>query len=136
MLPKLSIDAPDTAPFRRARAWWGGDVTSTADGTSKSPPVTGALIGSIEESLPGAEVTSIGLEFGTVERSEVLDAIRGDNWLYARGLKSGLSMASPLARDIKTRIGDALTLDADDWREKVYARCADFALKAYRGLSG
>jgi hypothetical protein len=66
---------------------------------------------------------------------EVLDAIRGDNWLYARGLKSGLSIASTLARDIKTRIGEALTLDADEWKERVYARSADFALKAYRGLT-
>jgi hypothetical protein len=131
----LSIDAPETAAFRRARAWWGEDVTSTADGTSKSPPVTGALIGSVEECLPGAEVTAIGLEFGTVALPEVLNAIRGDNWLYARGLKSGLSMASTLARDIKTRIGDALTLDTDDWKEQVYARSADFALKAYGGLT-
>jgi Protein of unknown function (DUF2817) len=90
----ISIVAPDTPSFERARAWWGRDVTSLTDGTSKSPPVTGPLIGSIEESLPGGEVTSIGLEFGTVELSDVLDAIRGDNWLYARGLKSGLNMDS------------------------------------------
>ena len=132
----LSIVAPDTAAFRRARAWWGEDVTSTADGTSKSPPVTGALIGSVEESLPGAEVTAIGLEFGTVALPEVFDAIRGDNWLYARGPKSGLSMASTLARDIKAKVRDALTVDTDEWKEKVYARSADFALKAYRGLTG
>jgi len=132
----LSIVAPGTAAFRRARAWWGEDVTSTADGTSKSPPVTGALIGSVAESMPGAEVTAIGLEFGTVPLPEVLDAIRGDNWLYARGLRSGLGMASTLARDIKARIGEALTVDADEWKEKVYARSAVFALKACRGLTG
>jgi hypothetical protein len=44
-------------------------------------------------------------------------------------------MDSKLARDIKAKIRDALTLDADDWKEKVYARAADFALKAYRGLT-
>jgi hypothetical protein len=73
---------------------------------------------------------------GEVPLPEVLDAIRGDNWLYARGLRSGLGMASTLARDIKARIGEALTVDADEWREKVYARSAVFALKAYRGLTG
>jgi hypothetical protein len=110
-------------------------VTSLTDGTSTSPPVTGPLIGSVGESLPGAETTSIGLEFGTVELREVLEAIRGDNWLYARGLKSGLSLDSALARDIKKKMRDALTIDTDAWKEKVYARCADFTEKAYRGLT-
>ena len=81
-------------------------------------------MGGVEESLPGAEVTSIGLEFGTVELLEVLDALRGDNWLYARGLKSGLGMDSALARGIKKKARDALYVDTDDWKEKVYARTA------------
>src|SRR5208337_945284 len=36
-----------------------------------------------------------------------------------RGLKAGLAIDSALARDIKTKIRDALFVDADDWREKV-----------------
>jgi Protein of unknown function (DUF2817) len=132
----LSILAPDAPGFHRARRWWGDEVVSTRDGTSKSPHVAGPLIGSIEETLPSAEVTSIGLEFGTVALPEVLEAIRGDNWLYARGLKSGLAKDSTLARDIKRKIRDALFVDADEWKEKVYERSADFALKAFRGLSG
>jgi hypothetical protein len=131
----ISILAPDTPGFERAQAWWGREVTSLTGGTSTSPPVTGPLIGSIEESLPAAEVTSIGLEFGTVELFEVLDAIRGDNWLYSRGLKSGLSLDSALARGIKKKVGDALYVDTDDWKEKVYVRGADFTLKAYLGLT-
>jgi hypothetical protein len=131
----ICIVAPNTPGFERARIWWGDEVTSVTDGTSNSPPVAGPLIGSIEESLPAAEVTAIGLEYGTVELFEVLDAIRGDNWLYARGLKSGLSMDSALARDIKKKVRDALYVDTDDWKEKTYARAADFTLKAYRGLT-
>jgi Protein of unknown function (DUF2817) len=132
----ICIVAPNTPGFERARVWWGDEVTSVTDGTSKSPPVAGPLIGSIEDSLPAAEVTAIGLEYGTVELLQVLDAIRGDNWLYARGLKSGLSMDSALARDIKKKVRDALYVDTDDWKEKVYARGADFTLRAYRGLTG
>ena len=132
----ISILAPDTPGFERARTWWGGEVTSLIGGTSKSPPVTGPLIGSIEETLPHAETTSIGLEFGTVELLAVLDAIRGDNWLYARGLKSGLSLDSPLARNIKKKIRDALYVDTDDWKEEIHARAADFTVKAYRSLTG
>ena len=131
----ISVIAPGMPEFKRAQAWWGDEVTSVTDGTSKSPPVTGSLVGAIEESLPHAETTSIGLEFGTVPLADVLEAIRGDNWLYARGLRSGLRMESPLAREIKTKIRDALTLHSDDWMEKVYARAADLALRAYRGLT-
>jgi hypothetical protein len=132
----LSIVAPGAPAFTRARAWWGGEVTSTADGTSKSPPITGPLIGSVEESLPGAEVTAIGLEYGTIELTGVLDALRGDNWLYARGLKAGVRMDSTLARDIKAKVREALYVDTDEWKQRVYARGADFVLKAFRGLAG
>ncbi len=132
----ISVIAPDAPAFQRARTWWGDEVKSTVDGTSKSPPVAGPLIGSLGKTLPSAEITAIGLEYGTVELDEVLEAIRGDNWLHARGLASGLSMQSPLARAIKARVRDALTIDADDWREQVFARAADFTLKAYRGLAG
>jgi Protein of unknown function (DUF2817) len=131
----ISILAPGTPGFERARAWWGPDVTSLIAGTSTSSRVTGPLIGSIEESLPGAETTSIGLEFGTVELLKVLDALRGDNWLYARGFKSGLSLDSALGHNIKKNIRDALYVDTDDWRENVYARTADLTVKAFRGLS-
>src|SRR5271166_2962364 len=93
----ITMVAADTPGFARARAWWGGDVTSTADGTSASPAVAGPLIGSLAESLPRAEITAIGLEFGTVALSRVLEAIRGDNWLNARGLKAGVAMDSALA---------------------------------------
>ena len=65
----------------------------------------------------------------------MLDALRGDNWLYARGVKLGLCMDSALARAIKKKIHDAFYVDTDDWKEKVYARSADFTLKAYRGLT-
>ena len=115
---------------------WGDEVKSIVDSSSKSPPVAGLLIGCLGECLPDAEITAIGLEFGTVELDEVLEAIRGDNWLYARGLASGLSMQSPLPRAIKARVRAALTVDVDDWKDQVFARAAEFTRKAYRGLTG
>ncbi len=132
----LCVVPPDAPGFQRARAWWGDEVTSLMNGSSTSPPVAGPLIGCLPGRLPGAEVTAIGLEFGTVELAEVFEAIRGDNWLYARGLASGLRIDDPLARAIKTRVRDALTVDADAWKDQVFARAADFAGKAYRGLAG
>ena len=54
------------------------------------------------------------------------------------GAKARRSLAAP--KGVKTRptsakVREALFVDADDWKEKVYARTADFTLKAYRGLS-
>ena len=66
----------------------------------------------------------------------MLDALRGDNWLYARGLQSGLGPVLALARAIKKNMRDALYVDTDAWKEKVYARTADFTVKAFRGLTG
>ncbi len=48
----------------------------------------------------------------------------------------GCAWNSALARGIKQKVRDALYVDTDDWKEKVYARTADFTLKAYRGLTG
>jgi hypothetical protein len=131
----ISIDAPQSPSFKRAQAWWGNDITSTVSGTSQSPPIAGALLGGAQQSLPHAEVTAIALEFGTTDLVEVLGALRGDNWLYARGLPSGLTLASPLAKEIKKNIRNALYVDTDSWKEKVFARTADFTLKAFNGLT-
>jgi Protein of unknown function (DUF2817) len=131
----ICIGAPGSSSFEHACAWWGNEVTSLEAGTSTSALVTGSLIGCIGENLPTAEVTAIGLEYGTVELLETLGALRGDNWLYARDLNSGVNMDSPFAREIKKKVRDALYVDTDDWKEKVYARGADFTQKAYRGLT-
>jgi hypothetical protein len=45
-------------------------------------------------------------------------------------------MASTLGRDIKAKVRVALYVDTDQWKQRVYARGADFVLKAFRGLAG
>ena len=47
----------------------------------------------------------------------------------------GSAWTRRLARNIKAKVREALIVDADDWKEKVYARGADFTLKGYRGLT-
>jgi hypothetical protein len=134
----ISVDAPCTPAFLRSRAWWGDEVRSVHGDASEraaSPPVAGPLIGAVHQDAPRAEVTAIALEYGTVRMLDVFDALRGDNWLYARGLPGGLDPGSAMARGIRQKMRDALYVDTDDWKEKVYARAADFAAKAYRGLS-
>ena len=132
----ITIVAADTPDFARARSWWGDDVTSTADGTSASPAVAGPLIGSLSGKPAPRR------DHGDRPRIRHGLAGRGAGRYPGRQLalrprpRGGVAMDSALARNIKTKIRDALFVDADDWKEQVYARTADFALKAFRGLAG
>ncbi len=47
----------------------------------------------------------------------------------------GLALDSGVTRAIKAKMRDALYVDTDEWKEKIYARAANFTLKAYRGLT-
>ncbi len=85
---------------------------------------------------PGPRSLQSGSNSARVELVAVLEAIRGDNWLYAHGIPSGLGMESPLARAIKANIRGALTIDTHGWRDQVFTRAADFAQRALRALAG
>jgi hypothetical protein len=100
--------------FERARAWYGASVTSVAAGDSSSARIAGGWIGAAPELLPHAEVTALGLEFGTVKPMVVLEALRADNWLHAYG-----DPASPTAHAIKSFIWNAFYTDTDVWRGMV-----------------
>ncbi|MGH6953530.1 MAG: M14 family metallopeptidase, partial [Alphaproteobacteria bacterium] len=89
--------------YERAQRWFDGEVTSSVDGSSSSPVVQGHIgLGSHEAAPAGAEVTFVGLEYGTRPFPQVLDALRADNWLYLRG-----TLDSALGREIKAAIRDA-----------------------------
>ena len=59
-------------------------------------------------------MTAATLEFGTVSGWDVLNALRGDNWLHVYG-----GPDHPLARQIKVAIRDAFYCDNDEWKELV-----------------
>jgi hypothetical protein len=93
------------------------------------------VIGTVPEAfldLPASvEVTSVALEYGTKPVPDVLNALRGDHWLHARG-----DLASPLGKQLKRQMRDAFYVDTAPWKAAVFGRAADFALRSFRGLGG
>ncbi len=72
----------------RARRWW-GDVRSMVDGDSVSAELSGDWLNVVEELWPAAEVTAVCLEYGTVDEVSVLQALRGEAWLFGESRRLG-----------------------------------------------
>lgn len=124
----------DPAAVARARRWWDGGgrtpVTSIYDGSSTSAFLTGMLFNAAYDECPQAEYTGMAMEYGTVPVMEVMQALRGDQWLASH------PEAPPeLAREIKQRMMDAFYTDTDAWREQVVAQARESLLQAVDGLA-
>jgi len=88
------------------------------------------MVMSIYAECPQAEVTGMGLEFGTVPFEAVLGALRGDHWLAIH------PEAAEGKRDaIRVTMRDAFYIDADDWRGMVLGQSRVAVLQAVLGLS-
>ena len=113
----------------RARRWW-GDVTSLIEGNSVSSLVTGPLCSLLAPECPQAEITDIGLEYGTYPPDRMLAVLRADQWLYRT------PDADTATHDaIKQQLLDAFYIDTDDWKSKVVRQCMTAADQAIAGLS-
>ena len=118
-----------TAAFARAAAWYGGAVTSPADGSSTSADIVGDGLGAAPGLVPHAEVTGMALEVGVQSITETLTALRADAWLHAHG-----DVASPLGQTIKARVRAAFFGDADDWKGMVAGQSLLATRQAIAGL--
>lgn len=120
----------DRAALARAKAWWGGAVTATADGSSNSAPLVGQIFHAAYEECPQAEYTGIALEYGTVPILEGLQALRADHWL------ENYPETAPAVRDaIKRRMRDSFYIDTEAWKARILEQALDAAHAALRGLS-
>jgi len=117
--------------YERARAWYGPSVTNPNDGSSTSAKVIGTVPEAFLDLPASVEVTSVALEYGTKPVPDVLNALRADHWLHARG-----DLASPLGKELKRQMRDAFYVDTAPWKAAVFGRAADFALRSFRGLGG
>jgi hypothetical protein len=120
----------DAATLARARAWWGDAVTSTYDGSSSSAKLTGMMFEAAYQECPQAEYTGIALEFGTRPMSEVVRALRADQWL-----ENHPEADEPTRLAIKRELRDAFYTDRDDWKAKVVAQGLDAVRQAVAGLA-
>lgn len=121
----------DAAALARVRAWWGRQVTSIYDGSSTSALLTGMMWMAVYEECPQAEYTGIALEYGTVPITEVLDALRGDQWL-----ENHPEVGEPQRSQIKRRIRDAFYTDTDAWKLRIVEQGHEAALQGVAGLCG
>jgi hypothetical protein len=114
----------------RVRDWFGAEATSTDDGSSTSPVITGDTHIGLAESLPQAEATGITLEYGTVPLEDMLNAVRADNWVHIHG-----DLASKQGKEIKAQIRAAFYQEKDDWKTMVFERAVDVAERTMKGLT-
>ncbi|MBL8349217.1 MAG: M14 family metallopeptidase [Burkholderiaceae bacterium] len=125
----------DAAAVARARAWWGGPdgsaITSIYDGSSTSAPLTGLMTNAAYQECPQAEVTGIALEFGTLPFTQVLDALRADQWAENHPEAPAAQVAT-----IKRQLRDAFYTDTDAWKQQVLAQGVEAARQGVAGLGG
>jgi hypothetical protein len=99
------------------KQWWGPEATYFDDGTSSSYYVAGDTQVAVAQTFPKARIAGITLEFGTIPKVDMMNAVRADNWLHVHG-----DVESPKGRAIKAQIRAAFYPDKDDWKEMVVER--------------
>ena len=99
------------------KEWWGGEATYFDEGTSSSYYVAGDTQVAVAQTFPKAQIAGITLEYGTIPKVDMMNAVRADNWLYVHG-----DLGSPQGRDIKAQIRAAFYPDKDDWKDMVVER--------------
>lgn len=108
-----------------------GDLTCFSDGTSVSSNIQGDTLMGITQALPHLLISAVALEFGTVVRAEVRQAVRADNWLHLYG-----QIDSAQGRTIKDQIRAAFYPKSQDWCRAVTERGFESFDLALASLSG
>ncbi|MET0681904.1 MAG: M14 family metallopeptidase [Casimicrobiaceae bacterium] len=127
---KIYAGRNDPAELARARAWWGDEVTSFYDGSSTSASVVGFVTGAGYDECRGAELTAMALEYGTIPLPQVLLALRADHWLHNHP-----EAPEALRPPIRQQMRDAFYVEADDWKEQVFAQARGAALLTVERMS-
>ena len=127
---KIFAGANDAEELARARACWGVDVMSYYDGQSASAEVQGSMVKAIYAECPQAEVTAMGLEYGTVPFEAVLHALRGDHWLAIHP-----EADEPKRVSIKRALRDAFYIETEDWKGRVLGQSRTAVLQAVLALA-
>ena len=127
---KIYAGRNDPADLARARAWWGDEVTSFYDGSSTSASVVGFVTSAGYDECADAQFTAMALEYGTVPLPQVMQALRADHWLHNHPEAS-----EALRPSIRRQMRDAFYVDADDWKEQIYAQARAAALRTVERLA-
>lgn len=128
---RICVHQPESDGLARAEDWYGGDITSPYLGSSVSTELHGVNTLGMAEALPGAELTAVAIEYGTLPTEQVKLALRADNWLHLHG-----APGSAKGKAIKDQIRAAFYQDADDWKDMVWDRAVETQRLAIAGLAG
>lgn len=104
----------DAQALARARAWWGNEVTSIDDGSSVSARLSGMAFEAIHQECPKAQYTGIAIEYGTEPMTEVMRALRADQWQ-----QNHPEAPDELRRAIKRQVRDAFYTNTAEWKARV-----------------
>jgi hypothetical protein len=126
----ISHHAKGDAGYDRGTDWW-GEVRSMHDGESVSAPLSGDWLAAVDGLLPGVEITSAALEFGTVDVFSVLQSLRADAWLHAHGNPTADGAAS-----IRAQVRAGFADDDPAWLAALIERFGTVAGAAVQALSG
>lgn len=126
---KIHLGPDDPSMLARGRAWFGDDVTTMYDGSASSALLDGVCYHAALDACPDAEYTGITLEFGTRPLTEVLQALRAEQWLANHD-----RVGEPLRSAIKRQMRDAFYEDSPSWRAMAYGQARVAVLQAMRGL--
>ena len=127
---QIIVTSRDSDGFRRAARWYGAALASVADGLSASVRIEGDGLSAAPALLPGAEITGMAIEVGTLPTDQILAALQADCWLHAHG-----DPAAPAAKPIKDAIRGAFYGDSDDWKGMVAGQSLLAVRQALAGLS-
>jgi hypothetical protein len=122
----------DPQALKRARRWYGPEVTVSEQGTSSSTPIVGNTAQAVADAVADdCLLTAITLEFGTYPGAQVLLALCADNWLHGPGAADGADQAP----EVKKLIAESFCPADDKWRSGVVAQAGDRIRQAVAGLA-
>lgn len=116
--------------MRRAKAWWGDQVTSSLDGSSTSAVLDGTQDHAAMSECGQAEYNGLTLEYGTLPGLKVLNALRADHWLH-RNPQASAAQRERIGRQLR----DAFYVDADDWKRQVLEQAREVLEQTLDGLA-
>lgn len=119
----------DARGLADAKAMWGDGVTSFFEDSSVSANVSGAMLEAIRLECAQADFNAISMEFGTKPVTDVLAAMRAEQWLQLHPRTSQRK-----AHAIKRELLDAFFVDTDEWKEQVVAQARDALLQSVAGI--
>lgn len=120
---------PGTPTYERMLRWWGNRVKSPRAGDSVSPPIRGSLKHGFARMFSDADVTAVSLEFGTSPLSEVLWALRAENYVHHHG-----GWVHSDAKKNKAELKRVFYPDNNDWKRAVWVQGREVVQQALVNL--